>query len=94
MIIDRPMPAKVSIARKATTPHFSGSPISIGNVVYVPEIVPEPSGLRIDLHKTRAPWISDLLKEATHLEQDFSSSAVERNDMLFLARKRNSQSDK
>ncbi|ASV86967.1 hypothetical protein CES85_0377 [Ochrobactrum quorumnocens] len=32
----------------------------------VPEIDPEPSGLRIDLHKLRAQWISDLLKEATH----------------------------
>jgi hypothetical protein len=41
--------------------------------VYVPETDPEPSGLRIDLHKIRATWISDLLKEATRLEMDFSS---------------------
>jgi len=62
--------------------------------VYVPGIDPEPSGLRIDLHKIRAQWIPDLLKEATHGERDFSSPGTRRNEILLLARKRKSSSDK
>jgi hypothetical protein len=88
------MPAKGVIAHEANTPHFSGCSISIGNVVYVPETDPEPSGLRIDLHKIRATWISDLLKEATRLEMDFSSPGTWRNEILILTRNRNCPSDK
>ncbi|HBQ32429.1 hypothetical protein F9K97_02850 [Brucella anthropi] len=62
--------------------------------MYVPETDPEPSGLRIDLHKIRAQWISDLLKEATHLGMDFSSPDTEGNGILILTRKRNCPSDK
>ncbi|KAB2732512.1 hypothetical protein F9L02_06970 [Brucella intermedia] len=62
--------------------------------MYVPETDPEPSGLRIDLHKIRATWISDLPKEATRLEMDFSSPDTWRNQILILTRKRHCLSDK
>ncbi|MFP3649054.1 hypothetical protein, partial [Paraburkholderia sp. SIMBA_054] len=35
-----------------------------------------------------------MLKEATHLEMDFSSPDIERNEILILTRKRNCPSDK